>query len=139
MIVLVDTSIWSLALRKKSLTTREEHYVSELRELIAELRVAMIGQIRQELLSGISDPAKFTMLRDKLQAFDDVSPSRQDYETAAEYSNECRRRGIQGSHTDFLICAVSVARKMSIFTTDKDYLNYAVVLPVRQHSVRDDL
>ena len=137
MTVLVDTSVWSLALRKRTLIPEEQRYVDELRELITELRVATIGPIRQELLSGISEPAKFVQLRDRLQAFEDLTVTQQDYETAAEYSNECRRRGIQGSHTDFLICAVSVANQMSIFTTDRDFLNYATVLPVRHHSVRE--
>jgi predicted nucleic acid-binding protein len=139
MTVLVDTSVWSLALRKKALTAEESRYVNELRELVTELRVAIIGPIRQELLSGISDSTKFTILKDRLQAFEDLSISQQEFETAAEYSNECRRRGIQGSHTDFLICAVSAAHQMNVFTTDKDFLNYSAVLTIRQHSVREGL
>ena len=57
--VLVDTSVWSLAFRKKSLSDEELKIIKELKELIYELRVILIGPIRQELLSGISDEVKF--------------------------------------------------------------------------------
>ncbi len=66
--VLVDTSVWSLALRRKAPhgTSAER----ELVELISEGRVLMIGAIRQELLSGIRATAQFEKLRDSLRAFD---------------------------------------------------------------------
>ena len=69
--VLVDTSLWSLALRKRPKTVEENRLVSELTELIGEMRVVMIGPIRQELLSGISDEKAFESLKEKLRAFDD--------------------------------------------------------------------
>ncbi len=139
MTVIVDTSVWSLALRRRSPTVGEQQYINELRELVTELRVAIIGPVRQELLSGISSVATYVTLRDRLRAFDDLSANPDDYETAAEFSNECRRHGIQGSHTDFLICAMSSKRSMSIFTTDNDFLSYASVLSIRLHAVRNIL
>ena len=53
--VLVDTSIWSLALRQniESLNTTEKFLVAELSELIREGRARLIGLVRRELLSGI--------------------------------------------------------------------------------------
>jgi hypothetical protein len=64
--VLVDTSVWSLALRRRAPAHAS---VGELTRLIAHGRVAMIGSIRQEILSGIRDPATFTQLRDRLRFF----------------------------------------------------------------------
>ena len=125
---LVDTSVWSLSLRKKALTVEEEKNVNELKELIHELRVGLIGVIRQELLSGISDEEKFALLKEKLQPFEDLPLTQNDFEKAAEFSNLCRKNGIQGSHIDFLICAVAYNNKLSIFTTDKDFLNYGTIL-----------
>ncbi|MCC2666280.1 MAG: PilT protein domain protein [Gammaproteobacteria bacterium] len=127
--ILVDTSIWSLALRRKGIFN--DKAVAQLRELITESRVEMIGPIRQEILSGISDAVHFEKLRQYLAAFEDYPISRQDYENAAEMYTLCRKRGIQGSNTDFLICAVAVNNKMSIFTTDKDFTLFAKVLPIR--------
>ena len=137
--IIVDTSVWSLALRKKTLTSVELLVVNEFIELINELRVTMIGSIRQELLSGLSDKNKFEKLRDKLTAFEDIQLSQKDYEKAAEISNQCRRNGIQGSHVDFLICAVALNRNISIFTTDNDFKNYKNIIPIKLHSIREEI
>ena len=137
--ILADTSVWSLALRKRALTKNEEKIVKELKELIYELRVVVIGPIRQELLSGLSDEVKFNNLKEKLRAFDDILLRQEDYEKAAELSNSCRRKGIQGSHVDFLICAAAINNEISIFTTDKDFENYKKAISIRLHSVREEI
>jgi predicted nucleic acid-binding protein len=69
--VLVDTSVWSLALRRRS-PDREGSIVRELGRLIADFEVAMIGPIRQELLSGIREEGQYLALREKLRAFPDM-------------------------------------------------------------------
>lgn len=137
--VLVDTSVWSLALRKKKLTAIETEIVKELKELIYELRVILIGPIRQELLSGIKENIKFHDLKEKMRAFDDLEISKKDYEDAAEIYNNCRKIGIQGSHIDYLICSVAMNNKISIFTTDKDFDNYSKVVNLKIHNIREDL
>jgi predicted nucleic acid-binding protein len=139
MMILIDTSVWSLALRKKTLTTNEIKVVKELKELIYELRVVTIGPIRQELLSGLSDETKFNNLKEKLISFDDLPLKQEDYEKAAEISNYCRRKGIHGSHIDFLICAAAINYKISIFTTDKDFENYKKVISIPLHNIREEL
>ncbi len=137
--VLIDTSVWSLALRKKTLTGDEKKTVNELKELIKEFRAVIIGPVRQELLSGISQAEKYEMLKDKLKYFEDMAINSEDYEKASELYNICRKNGIQGSHIDFLICAVSINRNISIFSTDKDFFEFSKVIPVRIHSVRNNL
>ena len=102
----------------------------ELASLIADGRVAMIGAIRQELLSGIKENAHFERLRDHLRAFSDIEILSSDHEEAASFYNLCRARGIQGSNTDFLICAVAARNGFSIFTIDGDFAHFAKVLPV---------
>ena len=126
--VIVDTCIWSLALRGK--TPRNQKVVAELTSLIKENRAKIIGLIRQEILSGYSDRTRYEKLRNKLRAFPNEQVIDVDYESAAEYSNMCRRKGIQGSHTDFLICAVSTRLKMKIYTSDKDFNHYSNHLPI---------
>jgi predicted nucleic acid-binding protein len=129
--VLVDTSVWSLALRRRA---KSDHpAVGELRSLVDEGRVAMIGPIRQELLSGISSAASFARLRDQLAAFDDEPLESGDFERAAEHVNTCRARGVQGSNTDFLICAVAERRNLPILTTDADFTGFARLLPIALH------
>jgi predicted nucleic acid-binding protein len=129
--VIVDTCAWSLALRRK--TPKEDSVATELSKLIDENRAKIIGPIRQELLSGYSDHTRYETLRSKLLYFPNEQIIDSDYEAAAEYANLCRKKGVQGSHTDFLICSVSVRLRMSIYTTDKDFLNYQKHLPIALH------
>lgn len=119
--VVVDTSVWSQALRR---TRGDETMIATLRDLISDGRVAMLGCIRQELLSGIPLMDRFRSLRTRLRAFPDEVMQMGDYELAAEFFNTCRQKGIQGSNTDFLICASAVNRKFAIFTTDQDFRRF---------------
>ena len=129
--MLVDTSVWALALRRRAAAPSQE--VEELRTLVHAGRVTMLGAIRQELLSGIRATESFERLRDTLRAFPDEPLAAADYEEAAEYFNACRVRGVQGSNTDFLICAVAARRQLAILTTDADFLRFARVLPIVLH------
>jgi predicted nucleic acid-binding protein len=104
--------------------------VHRLGSLIEDGRVAMLGPIRQELLSGIKTQAQFESLRQILSAFPDEKLDAEDYEMAANSFNACRQLGIQGSNTDFLICAVSLAKKWPIFSLDKDFERYQKCLPL---------
>ena len=134
--VLVDTPVWSLALRRRG-RPESEATRSELASLIEDGRVAMIGPIRQELLSGIRERLLFDRLREHLRAFLDTEISSDDFEEAASFCNRCRAKGIQGSNTDFLICAVAVRHGFAIYTTDADFTHFGKVLPVVLHrSVR---
>jgi predicted nucleic acid-binding protein len=133
--VLVDTPVWSLALRRKPehLSGAQLDLTDILAELIREGRVQMLGPIRQELLSGIREEAQFRKLRDYLRAFPEHPLEAADYEDAAGMNNRCRAKGIAGSAVDFLICAAAQRRSWTIFTTDRDFQNYASVLPLRLH------
>lgn len=126
--VLADTPVWSAAFRRsedQGLALR-----SELEWLIEHGAVALLGLVRQELLSGIRERTQFEQVRDALRTFPDLPLDTVDFETAAEYYNTCRRKGVQGSLTDFLICAVAVRHKLEIFTTDGDFQHYRKHLPI---------
>jgi predicted nucleic acid-binding protein len=128
--VLVDTSVWSLAFRRR---VHAHGAVDELRRLIGAGRAALVGPIRQEILSGIREQGVFEQLRDRLRAFPDEPIAPADYEQAAEYFNTCRAMGLQGSNTDFLLCAVSVRHRLPILTTDDDFTRYGRLLPIALH------
>ncbi len=132
--VVIDTSVWSLALRRAKRIN--DGAPRELAELIQEGRVAMLGPVRQELLSGIKQKAQFELLRERLRAFPDLELDTSDYEAAASAFNRCRERGVQGSNTDFLICAAAIRRDMAIYTTDLDFQHYARVLRLKLHKPR---
>jgi hypothetical protein len=125
--VLVDTCVWSQALRHKD---PDSELIAKLQDLINDGRVSIIGLIRQEILSGISNAEQFNKLKDILASFEDIPLGTEHFERAAEFSNVCRKKGIQGSTVDFLICAVANLENLEIFTTDTDFENYSKFLPI---------
>ena len=119
--VLADTSVWSLALRRKStakLGAEERRLATLLSEAISDGRVVIIGLIRQELLSGIKDHTQFEKLRTALEAFRDEPLDSGDCEEAARLYNICRSRGVECGPVDMLICAVAVRRKWRVLAND---------------------
>jgi predicted nucleic acid-binding protein len=134
----VDTSVWSLSLRRKpeDLSPTERVIVDELVELISEGRVCLIGVVRQEVLSGIRTDAQFERLRSFLRAFQDLDITIEDYEAAAQASNQCQAKGITVSAVDALICAVALNHDWAILTTDNDFKLFTRILSVKLHSPR---
>jgi len=126
--IIVDTCVWSMVLRRND---PDRKLMEKLTELISEGRVVMLGSIRQEILSGVADRKQFQKLKSKLSAFMDLTLRTEHYETAASFYNKCREKGVQGSHIDYLICAVSIVEKMALFTTDKDFNHYKKHLGIR--------
>ena len=136
--VLVDTSAWSLALRRpaRHLNSLEKSLVAELAELINEGRAKMLGIVRQELLSGIKTQSQFNQLRETLRSFPDEPLSAADYESAASFGNLCRSKGFAVSVVDMLICSVAQSRDWAIFSTDPAFKRYATVLPISLYTLR---
>ena len=132
--IIVDTSVWSLALRRRS--GPEDASVAALGDLIGDGLVVMLGCIRQEILSGVRSEGQFRILRDHFRAFPDEVLEAGDYERAAKFFNDCRRKGIQGSNTDFLICATAANRGHAIFTTDRDFQRFREAIDIMLFSPR---
>jgi predicted nucleic acid-binding protein len=130
--VLVDTTVWSLALRRSSadLSKAERRLIAHFYQLVRESRVRLLGAGRQEILSGVREESQFQRIREYLRAFDDVALSIEDYEEAARMSNQCKRSGIAATPTNMLICAVSGLRGWQILSTDRDFGHYRRVLSI---------
>ena len=126
--VIVDTAVWSLALRRHQ-GSRDQH-VTLFHDLIVDNRVALLGAVRQEILSGIRHAEQFKRLKNHLRAFPNLELFLEDYELAAEFFNVCRRKGVQGANTDFLICAAATRRDYEILTTDKDFEIFSTHVPI---------
>jgi predicted nucleic acid-binding protein len=134
--VLVDTSVWSLMLRRNpaTLNVSEKQFVGELQDLVNDSRAAMIGAIRQELLSGIKHNDQFQALRAKLSVFDDVEITTAEYESAAAAANKCMTAGVPTTSIDVLICAVALERAWPIFTNDKGFAQFQKVLKFQMYA-----
>jgi predicted nucleic acid-binding protein len=132
MMVLVDTSIWSLALRRapQQLSPIQAKQLHKLEEIVTEGRVRLLGPVRQEVLSGIRFPQQFARLQKQLRTYPDVALEIADYEGAAQMSNVCRTHGIIGSPIDFLLCSAAARRTWAIYTADRDFQRYEKHLPL---------
>ncbi len=134
--VLVDTSVWSLALRRKdaaglspSLSKDEQSLKAELAHALQDGRVVMIGMIRQELLSGIREQVQYEKVKAALDAFLDEPIETADHEYAARLYKERRS---QAGPVDMLICAVAVRRNWDVLSSD-DALNRCLVVARKFH------
>ncbi len=120
--VLVDTSVWSLALRRKGgpakLNDEEMRLVALLVEAIRDGRVQVAGPIRQEVLSGIVTPEQFAEVKTKLDPFPDRTIASEDYIEAARLYNLCRRGGVECGAVDMLMCALACRNDWTILARD---------------------
>ncbi len=135
--ILADTSVWSLALRRRKtaqLSNAEERLARLLAEAIGDGRIAMIGPIRQELLSGIKESTQFQKLKAALEPFPDEPILTTDYEEAARLYNLCRARGVECGPVDILICAVAVRRHWKVLANDACLANCMVVVDTQPES-----
>ena len=119
---LVDTCVWSLSLRRRDTTridAQEQQALAQLKEAIRDRRTAIIGPIRQEILSGIRDRAQFAKIQELLDPFRDEAVTAADYVDAARLFNLCQDHGVQCGPVDMLICAVAVRMHWAILTFDQ--------------------
>ncbi|MBN4054798.1 PIN domain-containing protein [Nitrospira defluvii] len=118
--VIVDTSVWSLAFRRKSYFPTPP--VQELTRLIQEEEpIFLIGVILQELLQGIRSQEHFNRLSGRLKSFPLIEPRRKDYIEAARLRNQCGKKGVQAGTIDFLIAAICIQYHCYLLTTDRDF------------------
>lgn len=134
--VLVDTCVWSQALRR---IKNDNTHNQQLRDLISDNRACIIGPIRQEILSGVRLKDHFQILRDHLSAFPDLTIETEDYECAAEFSNLLRSKGIQGSAIDFIICAVAYRHALLIYSIDQDFKHFSNHIPIKLYTAANQL
>lgn len=119
MSLLVDTSVWSLALRRDAQHTASQ--VAALRNaLLGADQVFTTGLVLQELLQGFAGPKARVQIVERLSALAFLQPDRQDHIEAAEIRNACRRRGVQVGTMDALLIQLCRRHELVLLTTDKD-------------------
>ncbi len=126
--VVVDTSVWALAFRRRAPV--ESTHAGLLKDLIQVGRVVLLGLVRQELLSGIRHLQQYDRLRRQLRAFPEAPLDIADHEVAAEYFYTCMATGVHGSAADYLICAYATRRNFHILTADPDCRHYSKHIPL---------
>ncbi len=120
MSLLVDTSVWSLALRRDTEQAAPE--VSALRDaLLGADQVFTTGLVLQELLQGFAGPKARSQLVERLGALAFLQPDREDHIEAAELRNSCRRRGVQVGTIDALLIQLCRRHDLVLLSTDQDF------------------
>ena len=126
--VIVDTSVWSLALQRRNPVDNPE--TEALIELIGKGTAIMIGPVRQEILSGVRYTVQFDRLKSALSAFPDEPVKSNDFVEAARICNKCLDAGIVIGNTTCLIGAIAIAREMEILTIDQEFQKLTSVMKV---------
>jgi len=120
----VDTSVWSLALRRDSLSLS-----TEVRTLVRAIEtgetILTTGLVLQELLQGFSGPKAREQILDRFSAIPLLAPDRDDHIEAAELRNRCRRAGIQVGTIDALLAELCIRHELTMLTTDNDFTHIA--------------
>ena len=127
MSLLVDTSVWSLALRRDALPDLPE--VQALAEALAGSDVVVTtGLVLQELLqgfAGLSDQSAAAWIVERFSALALVQPDRDDHVAATALRNTCRRAGVQLGTVDALIAQLCIRHGLTLLTTDLDFTHAA--------------
>ena len=120
----VDTSVWSLALRRDT-----PHLTPEVARLRQALRgrepVFATGLVLQELLQGFRGPRARDAIIDRFAALPFLRPEREDHIAAADLRNDCRRRGVQVGTIDALLAQLCIRFELTLLTTDADFARIA--------------
>ena len=127
---LVDTSVWSLALRRDEAGAERE--VARLREaLFARESIYTTGLILQELLQGFRGPRQRDAILHRFSALPTITPDRDDHVEAAEVRNRCRRNVVQLGTVDALLAQLAIRHALVLLSTDKDFHHAASQVPLK--------
>ena len=120
MTILVDTSVWSLALRRDAEATDPE--VQALKDALqGDEVVVTTGLVLQELLQGFSGAKAHAQIVQRFTALPLIQPDRDDHIAAADIRNTCRRAGIQIGTIDAVLAQLCIRHELTLLTTDKDF------------------
>jgi predicted nucleic acid-binding protein len=127
---LVDTSVWSLALRRDASPAHPS--VNFLAEALRhEGSIFTTGLILQEILQGFSGPKARKQILDRFSPLPLIVPQREDHIAAAELRNDCRRRGVQVGTIDALLARLCIRYELVMLSTDGDFEHLAKLAPLR--------
>jgi predicted nucleic acid-binding protein len=126
---IVDSSVWSLAFRRKRPPEAPE--VDLLAGLIRHGEAVLTGAILQEVLQGIRSDEQFARLEDGLASMPLLSLTRRDYSLAARVWTRCRTGGIQVTPVDAQIAAAAANHDCPVLTTDRDFDRIAAIFPLK--------
>lgn len=131
----VDTSVWSLALRRDDDSHAPE--VARLREALQSREpLVTTGLVLQELLQGFRGPKAHNAIVERFASLPTIVPDRDDHLAAAEIRNTCRRKGVQLGTIDALLIQLCIRHELTMLTADRDYEHAARHVPLKRWAPR---
>lgn len=128
--VLVDTSVWSVVLRRQKVSDgRSAKILTDLIE--GSDKVVLTGIVLQEILQGLRQESQFKQVYNYLEPFPILAVGKDTFVLAAKIFNGCQKKGIQASTIDCTIAAVAIENDCFLFTEDKDFQRIAGVSELR--------
>lgn len=124
MSLFVDTSIWSLALRRDAPPQTAASRML-VRAIESGETLLTTGLVLQELLHGFSGPRARAQILDRFSAVPLLVPDREDHIDAAELRNRCRRAGVQVGTIDALLAQLCIRHGLTMLSTDSDFRRIA--------------
>jgi len=118
--LLVDTSVWSLALRRDASASEPEVHLLKSALMGADV-VVTTGLVLQELLQGFSGPKSRAQIIERFAALPLLQPDREDHVAAADLRNTCRRAGVQVGTIDALLAQLCIRHDLTLLSTDNDF------------------
>ena len=128
--VLVDTSVWSLALRRTPVSSAPEVLILG-RCLDRGDLIVTTGLVLQELLQGFQGPVQRKKILREFSNLPVIMPEVEDHVEAAELRNHCRQRGVQIGTIDALLARLAVRHGLSVLTADRDFDSMARHCPLQ--------
>ena len=120
----MDTSVWSLALRRDAPAGRAEVGML-VRAVERGETLVTTGLVLQELLQGFSGPKSRSQIVERFSALPLIVPDRDDHIQAAELRNHCRRKGVQIGTIDALLAQLCIRHDLTMLAADQDFTHVA--------------
>ena len=121
--IVVDTSVWSLAFRRRSWPKGVAPGVVKLLQKFTreKQQVVVPGVVLQELLSGVKDPAQGERIKELMEGYPLILATKEQHVEAANISNVCRKAGVSAATSDCLIAAQCILLNGVLLTLDDDF------------------
>ncbi len=130
MSLFVDTSVWSLALRRTPAADTAATRLLQQALRSGDL-VLTTGIVVQELLQGFRGPAARGRIRGEMSLLPRVVPRWEDHLAAADLRNACRRKGVTVGTIDALIATLCIEHDLRLLTADRDFEQIAKLAPLK--------
>jgi predicted nucleic acid-binding protein len=139
-LIVVDTSVWSLAFRRRGWPNEVMPNVVKLLKILTkeQQEVVVPGIVFQELLSGVKDEAQGERIKELMDGYPIVLAAKEQHIEASNISNVCRKVGVSAAAVDCLIAAQCIMLNGVLLTLDDDFKRISKCCGLRLYPIPID-